>query len=89
MGANKGSQKFELRLNSLTINQTIESVYAYLGKEIYFCIPLSLALANFIIVAFEIQMAAWDCFCMNHRNFNDNCFIKPSSFGLPNYLLYY
>ncbi|NRB08577.1 MAG: NAD(P)-dependent oxidoreductase [Richelia sp.] len=81
----KGTQKFVLGQNPLTANQAIESVCAYLGKKIYFRIPLSLSLANIIIVLFRIQMAAWDRFCMNYRHFTYNSFINPSSLDLPNY----
>ncbi|WP_414587102.1 NAD-dependent epimerase/dehydratase family protein [Scytonema sp. PCC 10023] len=69
----------------LTVNQAIEEVCAYLGKKIFFRIPLSLSLANLIIVLFRIQMAAWDRFSMNYRHFSYQNFINPGSFGLPNY----
>ncbi len=69
----------------LTVNQAIEEVCAYLGKKIFFRIPLSLSLANLIIVLFRIQMAAWDRFSMNYRHFTYQNFINPGSFGLPNY----
>ncbi|MEH2373338.1 NAD-dependent epimerase/dehydratase family protein [Nostoc sp.] len=69
----------------LTANQAVEQVCAYLGKKISFRIPISLALANLIIVTFRIQMAAWDRFCMNYRHFTYEKAINPDSFGLPNY----
>lgn len=69
----------------LTANQAIEELCSYLGKKIYFRIPLSLSLANLIIVVFRIQMAAWDRFCMNYRHFTYKTVINPSSFKLPNY----
>lgn len=69
----------------LAANQAVEKLCTYLGKKIYFRIPISLALANLIIVLFRIQMAAWDRFCMNYRHFTYENFINPSSFGLPNY----
>ncbi len=81
----KNLNKLVLGQNPLTANQAIEAVCAYLGKKIYFRIPLSLSLANLIIAIFRIQMAAWDRFCMNYRHFTYNHFINPSSFGLPNY----
>ncbi len=83
--ANKGSQRLVLGQNPLTANQAIESVCAYLGKKIYFRIPLSLSLANIIIAVFRIQMVAWDRFCMNYRHFTYDRFINPGTFGLPNY----
>ncbi|BAY38149.1 NAD-dependent epimerase/dehydratase [Nostoc sp. NIES-2111] len=69
----------------LTANQAIEEVCNYLGKNIYFRIPLSISLANVIIAVFRIQMAAWDRFCMNYRHFTYETVINPGSFGLPNY----
>ncbi len=69
----------------LTVNQAVKEVCAYLGKKIYFRIPISIALANLIIVLFRIQMAAWDRFCMNYRHFTYEKSINPGSFGLPNY----
>ena len=69
----------------LTVNQAIEEVCAYLGKKIFFRIPLSLSLANLIIVLFRIQMAAWDRFSMNYRHFTYQNVVNPDSVGLPNY----
>ncbi|MEH2399181.1 NAD-dependent epimerase/dehydratase family protein [Nostoc sp.] len=69
----------------LAANQAVEEVCAYLGKKIYFRIPISLGLANLIIILFRIQMAAWDRFCMNYRHFTYENFINPGSFDLPNY----
>ncbi|BCL36161.1 NAD-dependent epimerase/dehydratase family protein [Nostoc sp. MS1] len=69
----------------LTANQAIEEVCNYLGKNIYFRIPLSISLANLIIAVFRIQMAAWDRFCMNYRHFTYDTVINPESFSLPNY----
>ncbi|MGH8002757.1 MAG: NAD-dependent epimerase/dehydratase family protein [Brasilonema sp.] len=76
---------FVLGQAQLTANQAIEEVCDYLGKKIYFRIPLSLSLANLLIVLFRIQMAAWDRFCMNYRHFTYENVINPDSFALPNY----
>ncbi|MBD2359263.1 NAD(P)-dependent oxidoreductase [Tolypothrix sp. FACHB-123] len=78
-------RRFVLGQEQLTVNQAVEQVCNYLGKKIYFRIPLSLSLANLIIVVFRIQMAAWDRFCMNYRHFTYDKVINPASFGLPNY----
>lgn len=79
------SRKLVLGQKRLTANQAIEQVCAYLGKKIYFRIPLSISLANLIIAVFRIQMAAWDRFCMNYRHFTYDTVINPDIFGLPNY----
>ena len=69
----------------LTVNQAVEEVCAYLGKKIYFRIPLSLWLADILIVLFRIQMAAWDRFCLNYRHFTYLNPVNPETFGLPTY----
>ncbi|NDJ25800.1 NAD-dependent epimerase/dehydratase family protein [Nostoc sp. B(2019)] len=78
-------RQFVLGQAPLTANQAVKEVCAYLGKKIYFRIPLSLGLANLIIAVFRIQMAAWDRFCMNDRHFTYEKAINPDSFNLPNY----
>lgn len=79
------SHSFVLGQKALTANQAIEEVCNYLNTKIYFRIPLSLSLANLIIVLFRIQMAAWDRFCMNYRHFTYAHIVNPATFGLPNY----
>ncbi|MBE9050814.1 NAD(P)-dependent oxidoreductase [Nostocales cyanobacterium LEGE 11386] len=79
------SRQLVLGQAALTANQAVEQVCTYLGKKIYYRIPLSLALANLIIAVFRIQMAAWDRFCMNYRHFSYESVINPASFGWPNY----
>lgn len=69
----------------LTVNQAVNEVCAYLGKKIYFRLPLSLWLANILIVLFQIQMTAWDRFCLNYRHFTYQDPINPGTFGLPTY----
>ncbi|WP_341529225.1 NAD(P)-dependent oxidoreductase [Nostoc sp. UHCC 0302] len=69
----------------LTADQAIQQVCTYLGKKIYFRIPLSLTLANFIIAVFRIQMDAWSRFCMDYRHFTYENAINPASFDQPNY----
>lgn len=69
----------------LSANQAVEEVCAYLGKKIHFRVPLSLWLANFFIVLFRIQMAAWDRFCLNYRHFTYRNPVNPGTFGLPTY----
>lgn len=69
----------------LTVNQAVDDVCAYLGKKIYFRLPLTLWLANFFITVFRIQMAAWDRFCLNYRHFTYQNVVNPGTFGLPTY----
>ncbi|HEY9599205.1 MAG TPA: NAD(P)-dependent oxidoreductase [Cyanophyceae cyanobacterium] len=69
----------------ITVNQAVEEVCAYLGKKIYFRLPLTLWLANFFITVFRIQMAAWDRFCLNYRHFTYQNIVNPGTLGLPTY----
>ncbi len=68
---------------ALTVNQAVEQVCAYLGKRIFFRIPLSIPLANLIIKLFRIQMADWDRFCLSYRHFTYQTPVSPASFNLP------
>ncbi|GAA6623309.1 NAD-dependent epimerase/dehydratase family protein [Scytonema sp. NUACC26] len=79
------TRRFVLGQNQITADRAIQEVCNYLGKKIYFRIPLSVSLANLIIVLFRIQMAAWDRFCMNYRHFTYKTVVNPASFALPNY----
>lgn len=81
----KEQRQLVLGQEKLTVNQAVEELCAYLGKKIYFRIPLFISLANLIIAVFRIQMAAWDRFCMNYRHFSYEKAINPASFDLPNY----
>jgi hypothetical protein len=78
-------RQFVVGQKQLTVNQAIEEICAYLNQKTYFRIPLSLSLANLMIVLFRIQMAAWDRFCLGYRHFTYENAINPTSFGLPNY----
>lgn len=69
----------------LTVNQAMEEVCFYLGKRIYFRIPLSIWLANLFIKLFYIRMADWDRFCLNYRHFTHQSFVNPARLGLTNY----
>ena len=69
----------------VSVNQEVEEVCAYLGKRIYFRLPLSLWLADILIVLFRIQMAAWDRFCLNYRHFTYQNPVNPETFGLSTY----
>jgi nucleoside-diphosphate-sugar epimerase len=69
----------------VTVNRAVEEVCAYLGKKIYFRLPLSVWLANILIVLFRIQMSAWDRFCLNYRHFTHQNPVNPERFGLPTY----
>jgi nucleoside-diphosphate-sugar epimerase len=69
----------------MTANQGIEEACEYMGKRIYFRIPLTTGLANFLIALFRIKMSAWDRFCMQDRHFVYQNPVTPETFGLPTY----
>ncbi|MEL6469948.1 MAG: NAD(P)-dependent oxidoreductase [Cyanobacteria bacterium J06623_4] len=65
-----------------TADEIVEEISDYLGKRVYFRIPLSFGLANAVIKLFNIRMADWDRFCMDYRHFTYENPVTPSSFGL-------
>jgi nucleoside-diphosphate-sugar epimerase len=81
----KSSRQFVLGQKSLTANEAIREICEYFNKKIYFQIPLYIWLANFFIVVFRIQMAAWDRFSLNYRHFTYQNAVTPATFGLTNY----
>ena len=78
-------RKYVLGQDKVIANQAIEEICSYLDKKIYFRIPLSSSLADVIIKTFNIQMAAWDRFCMQYRHFSYEKIVNPSTFNLPNH----
>jgi hypothetical protein len=69
----------------VTVDAGIQEICQYFGKKSYFRIPLSIALANFFIRIFNIQMAEWDRFCLNYRHFSYANAVSPATFGLTTY----
>lgn len=69
----------------VTVDQAIEAACEYLGKRVYFRIPLTVGLANLFIALFRIKMAAWDRFSMQYRHFTHRDLVSPETFGLPTY----
>lgn len=69
----------------ITVNEAIEEACRYLNRNILFRIPLSSVLADVVIKVFNIQMAAWDRFCMQYRHFTYEHPVSPKNFGLPGY----
>jgi len=78
-------REFVLGSPKVTANQLIESLCSYLNKPIYFRIPLSITLANFLIILFRIEMAQWDRFCLQYRHFSHKSPVNPETFGLETY----
>ena len=81
----KEVQKLILGNPQVTVNQAIEEICAYLNKRIFFRFNLSPWLIEVIISVFQIQMAAWDRFCLEYRHFTYQNPINPTTFELPIY----
>lgn len=71
--------------SAITADQAIEETCAYLGKRIYFRIPLSQKLLNVVFNLLQVQVAAWDRFCMEYRHFVHQRPVTPSTYGMPTY----
>ncbi len=82
---NETTRELVLGSPKITANQLIETLCQYFKKPIYFRIPLSLTLANFLIIIFRIQMADWDRFCLQYRHFSHENPVNPKTFGLETY----
>ncbi|MFP4692277.1 MAG: NAD-dependent epimerase/dehydratase family protein [Halothece sp.] len=76
------TREFVLGSPRITANDLIETLCKYFGKRTYFRIPLSLTLANILIVIFRIEMAQWDKFCLQYRHFSHKLPVNPKTFGL-------
>jgi nucleoside-diphosphate-sugar epimerase len=68
-----------------TVDEAIACVCTYLNTRQFFRLPLTQALADFIIKVFRIQMADWDRFSMEYRHFTHARVVSPADFGLPVY----
>jgi nucleoside-diphosphate-sugar epimerase len=79
------SRQLVLGNDRITADRAIEESCAYLQKRIYFRIPLTIGLTNFILRLFRVQMAEWDRFSLNYRHFTHQNVINPSTLGLPTY----
>lgn len=77
--------KLVLGNSTITVDRAVEEVCNYFQKKIYFRIPLSASLANFIIKIFRIQMDDWSYFSMSYRHFIYQNTTTPNNFGLSNY----
>lgn len=83
--AEKDPREIVLGNPAITANQAIEEACAYLNKRIYFQIPLTQGLLDFVFKAFRIQAEAWDRFAMKYRHFVHKNPVTPSTYGLPTY----
>ncbi|MGD1850269.1 MAG: NAD-dependent epimerase/dehydratase family protein [Cyanophyceae cyanobacterium] len=80
-----GPRHFVLGGEPTFLNDLITTATDYLSCSTRFKIPLSNTLTNVIINVFNIQLAAWDRFCMNYRHFTYTNAVNPATFDLTPY----
>ncbi|MDV3351356.1 NAD(P)-dependent oxidoreductase [Leptolyngbyaceae cyanobacterium CCMR0082] len=71
--------------SALAVDEAVTAVSHYLGRSIYFRIPLSQRLIDFFIKLFKVRLEDWDHFCLKYRHFTYQNPLTPSSLGLDNY----
>lgn len=79
------SRELVLGNPALTVDDAVTAVSHYLGRSIYFRLPLSQGLIDFFIKLFNVRMADWDRFCLKYRHFTYQNPLTPSSFGIDTY----
>ena len=79
------SRELVLGNPALTVDDAVTDVSHYLGRSIYFRLPLSQRLIDFFIKIFKVRMADWDRFCLKYRHFTYQNPMTPSSFGIETY----
>ncbi|GAB4214487.1 MAG: NAD(P)-dependent oxidoreductase [Synechococcales cyanobacterium] len=67
----------------LTFDQAIETCCAFLGKRIYFRLPIPVLFLRRISFLFPVQLSAWDDYCLHNRHFVYANAVNAASFGLP------
>jgi nucleoside-diphosphate-sugar epimerase len=65
-----------------TIQRVIEEICDYVKIPMYFQFPLTPWLIDFIIRAFNIEVAAWDRFSLTYRHFTHQNIVNPATYGL-------
>jgi nucleoside-diphosphate-sugar epimerase len=76
------SQKLVLGNAAITADEAIAALCKAANQRIYLQLNLTPRLANWIIHLFNIQMGAWDYFCLNYRHFQYANPVSPKTFGL-------
>lgn len=78
-------QQYVLGTQPYTVDRAISEACKYLGKRVYFRIPLQNWAVELAIVLFRIQMAPWDRFCLRYRHFTYPDATTPARFERPVY----
>lgn len=69
----------------ITLTAAADELGEFTRKPSFFRIPLTLWMANIFIKIFQIQIAAWDRFCIDYRHFTYPKPVSPATFGLKGY----
>lgn len=79
-------RSFVVGQERVTLNDAIEQLCTYLGKKMYFRMPLPAALVRLIMILLQHRIPyrdrLWDRFCLDRRHFTFTNPINPESFGL-------
>ncbi|MEM1425297.1 MAG: NAD(P)-dependent oxidoreductase [Cyanobacteria bacterium P01_H01_bin.130] len=78
----QGPRHLVLGGEPMQLNDVITAATEHMSCPTRFKVTLSTTLANLIIDWFNIQMEAWDRFCMNYRHFTYANPVSPATFGL-------
>jgi nucleoside-diphosphate-sugar epimerase len=79
------SRQLVLGNDRVKVDDFIEAICAYFHKRIYFRIPLTPKLTDFVLTRFRIQLEDWDRFSIRYRYFTHRTVVSPATFGLPTY----
>ncbi|HEY9907760.1 MAG TPA: NAD(P)-dependent oxidoreductase [Thermosynechococcaceae cyanobacterium] len=79
------SRKLVLGNDRVEVDEAIEEICAYFRKRIYFRIPLTPKLTDFVLTRFRIKMEEWDRFSVRYRYFTHRTVVSPATLGLPTY----
>jgi nucleoside-diphosphate-sugar epimerase len=81
----QGVTKIILGNPGFTLTSAADELGKFTRKPSLFRIPLTLWMANIFIKIFQVQIDAWDRFCIDYRHFSYPHPVSPATFGLKGY----
>ncbi len=79
------SRELVLGNSALAVDEAVAAISNYLGRSIYFQIPLYPGLIDFFIKLFNVRLEDWDRFCLKYRHFTYQNPLTPANFGIDTY----
>ncbi|MEN9271055.1 MAG: NAD(P)-dependent oxidoreductase [Thermostichales cyanobacterium HHBFW_bins_127] len=67
----------------LTFDEAIEICCEYMGKRIWFRLPVPVRLLRRLSFLFPVSLSPWDDYCLQNRHFVYPSAVNAASFGLP------